>query len=95
MTSPGADLTLHPVASTSAHPLERVNLNLPPVARARLRSLALAAGRPEAVYARELLVSALAEAEAAELRRQLEASRSPARRARDRQIAAGLERLRG
>ena len=86
---------MHPVANTSSATLERVNLNLPPGARERLRSLAKAAGRPEGVYARELLVTALAQAEATELRRKLEASRSPERRERERQIAAGLERLRG
>jgi hypothetical protein len=87
---------LYPVAaSSSAGALERVNLNLPSEARDKLRSLAKTAGQPEGVYARELLLSALARAEAAEFRRRLEASRSPARRERDRQIASGLERLRG
>ena len=88
---------MHPMprASSSSAALERVNLNLTPIARDKLRSLAKAAGRAEAVYARELLVAALDRAEAAEFRRQLEASRSPARRERDRQIATALERLRG
>jgi predicted DNA-binding protein len=81
--------------SSSAAALERVNLNLPSEARDKLRSLAKTAGQPEGVYARELLLSALAQAEAAEFRRRLEASRSPARRERDRQIASALERLRG
>jgi hypothetical protein len=72
-----------------------VNLNLPSDARHRLRSLAKAAGQPEAVYARELLVAALTRAEAVEFRRQLEASRTPERRQRDRQIAASIEKLRG
>jgi len=96
LTSRPGDLNLNPVpppASSSA--LERVNLNLPPVARDKLRSLAKAAGQPEGVYARELLLSALARADAAEFRRRLEASRSPARRERDRQIATAIERLRG
>ncbi|HEY2516139.1 MAG TPA: hypothetical protein VGI39_34950, partial [Polyangiaceae bacterium] len=75
--------------------LARVNLNLPPPARDKLRALAKAAGQPEAVYARELLLSALERAEAAEFRRRLEASRTPERRERDRQIATALERLRG
>ena len=87
---------MYPVPpSSSAAALERVNLNLPSEARDKLRALAKTAGQPEGVYARELLLSALARAEAAEFRRQLEASRSPARRERDRQIAGALERLRG
>ncbi len=85
---------MNPVPTPSSS-LERVNLNLPPVARGKLRSLAKAAGQPEGVYARELLLSALACAEAAEFRRRLEASRSQARRDRDRQIATALEGLRG
>lgn len=72
-----------------------MNLNLPPGARDKLRSLARAAGLPEGAYARELLLSALARADAAEFRRRLGASRFPARRQRDRQIATALERLRG
>ena len=95
MTSPSEDLKIHPVSSPSPAALARVNLNLPPVARLKLRALARAAGQPEAVFARELLLSALEHAEAAEFRRKLEASRSPERRARDRQIAGAIERLRG
>jgi predicted DNA-binding protein len=82
-------------SSSSSAALERVNLNLPSEARDRLRSLAKTSGQPEGVYARELLLAALARAEAAELRRRIEASRSPERRERDRQIALGLEKLRG
>jgi hypothetical protein len=82
-------------SSSSTAAFERLNLNLPPEARNRLRSLAKTAGQPEGVYARELLLSALAREEAAEFRRRLEASRSPARRERDRQIAVAIERLRG
>jgi hypothetical protein len=75
--------------------LKRVNLNLPPAARDRLRTLAKAAKAPEAVYARELLVDAIERAEREEFRRRLDASRTPERRARDREIATALERLRG
>ncbi len=83
---------LYPVSSTA---LERVNLNLPAIARTRLRSLAKAANRPEGAYARELLLAALDREETAHLRRRIEAARTPARRERDRAIALGLERLRG
>lgn len=75
--------------------LERVNLNLPAAARDRLRRLAEAAREPEAAYARELLVEAIARAERARFRQRLEASRTPERRARDQEIAAAVERLRG
>jgi hypothetical protein len=81
--------------ASSSIALQRVNLNLPSEARHRLKSLARAARRPEGVYARELFLAALEREEAAELRRRLEATRTPERRARDRAIAAGLERLRG
>jgi hypothetical protein len=74
---------------------ERVNLNLPAPARARLQSLARAANKPEAVYARSLLVKAIDRAERATFRRHLEASRTPERRARDLEIAAALESARG
>jgi hypothetical protein len=79
----------------SATALERVNLNLPAEARLRLKSMAKAAKRPEGVYARDLLLAALEREEAAELRRRIEAARTPARRERDLMIAAALERLGG
>jgi hypothetical protein len=75
--------------------LQRVNLNLPPEDRQRLRSLAKAARTPEAVYARQLLVEALGRAERSAFRRKLDESRTPERKARDRTIAEALERLRG
>lgn len=75
--------------------LQRVNLNLPPEERERLRSLAKAAKRPEGVFARELLVGAIARAERAAFRKRLEESRTPERRARDRAIATAIERLHG
>jgi hypothetical protein len=78
-----------------ASALERVNLNLPAAARQQLRRLAKAARAPEATYARELLVEALARAEHAQFRQRLEASRTPARRARDLEIVAAIEGLRG
>jgi predicted DNA-binding protein len=75
--------------------IARVNLNLPVEARQRLRSLAKAANEPEAVFARSLLVKAIERAERAAFRQQLEASRTPERRARDLKIAAAVEGLRG
>jgi hypothetical protein len=81
---------VHAVAST-----ERVNLNIPAPARARLQSLAKAANKPEAVYARSLLVKAIDREERAAFRRRLEASRTPERRARDLEVAAALESARG
>ena len=78
-----------------ASTLERVNLNLPAAARQQLRRLAKAAREPEATYARELLVDAIERAGQARFRKRLEASRTPERRARDLEIAAAVERLRG
>jgi hypothetical protein len=74
---------------------ERVNLNLPAQARERLRSLAKAANKPEAVFARALLVKAIDREERAQFKRRLEASRTPERRRRDLEIAAAVEQLRG
>jgi hypothetical protein len=74
---------------------ERVNLNLPAHARERLRTLAKAANKPEAVLARALLVKAIDREERALFRRRLEASRTPERRERDLEIATALEQLRG
>ena len=75
--------------------LERVNLNLPTDARERLQRLAKAMKRSEGEYARDLMLDALDRAERAELRRKVTASRTPERRARDREISRALERLRG
>jgi hypothetical protein len=90
LTSSHRCLNLPPMAAT-----ERVNLNLPAQARERLRSLAKAANKPEAVLARSLLVKAIEREERAAFRRRLEASRTPERRARDIEIAAALEQVRG
>ena len=75
--------------------LERINLNLPADARGRLRRLAKVLKQTEGEFVRELVLGALDRAERAEFRRRLAASRSPERRARDREIATALERLRG
>jgi hypothetical protein len=75
--------------------LERVNLNLPAEARTRLRRLAKAMKLTEGEVARELVLTALERAERMEFQRRLAASRTPERRARDREVAEGLERLRG
>jgi hypothetical protein len=85
------NLKVHPIASA----LQRVNLNLPAAARDQLRRLAKAANASEAAYARTLLVEAIDRAERARFRKRLEASRTPERRARDLEIAAASERLRG
>jgi predicted DNA-binding protein len=74
---------------------ERVNLNLPAEARERLRELAKAAKKPEAVVARSLLLKAIDRAERAAFRQRLEQSRTAERRARDLEIAGALEKLRG
>ncbi|HXK19655.1 MAG TPA: hypothetical protein VNG33_17715 [Polyangiaceae bacterium] len=76
-------------------PLQRLNLNLPSTALQQLRRLAKAARAPEASYARTLLVEALERAEQARFRKRLAASRTPERCARDEQIVAAIERLRG
>ena len=82
---------MHPMPTA----LERVNLNLPSAARDQLRRLAKAANESEAAYARTLLVEAIERAERTRFRKRLDASRTPERRARDREIATASERLRG
>ena len=75
--------------------LERVNVNLPSDARGRLKRLAKALKRTEGEVVRDLILSALNRAERSEFQRRVAASRTPERRARDREIAEALERLRG
>lgn len=75
--------------------LERVNLNLPARARLRLRALAKATRKPEAVYARELLLEAIERAEREAFKRRLDMAQTPERRARDREILEAVERARG
>jgi len=75
--------------------MERLNLNIPSEARARLRRLASRAKRREAEMARELLLGALEEAEREELYRAAKASQTPELRKRLREISAGIEGLRG
>jgi len=75
--------------------LARLNLNISEEDRKKLRTLAKAAKKPEAVYARMLLVHAIDREEREELRRRIKASRSPELIARERVIVAALEKLRG
>ena len=75
--------------------LQRVNLNLPARARDRLRALAKATKKPEAVYARELLLEAIERAEREDFKRRLAKAHTPERRARDREILEAVESARG
>ena len=75
--------------------MERLNLNVPAEARKALRDLARQAQRREAELARELLVAAIRSEERAALSRTLSGAQSPALRKRLRQIATGMEKLRG
>ena len=75
--------------------MERLNMNLPSAAKKSLGRLAKAAKRREAEYARDLLVKAIEDAEREALFDQLAVAQTPERRARDRQIALAMEKLRG
>ena len=75
--------------------MERLNMNLPAEARASLVRLAKVAKKREAEYARELLLGAIGRAEREQMARECLATYTPARRARERKIAAAMERLRG
>ena len=75
--------------------MERLNLNLPEGARARLQRLAKKHKVREAEYARELILRAIEQEEQAAFLAAVVASRTPELRRRERQIAEAMEGLRG
>lgn len=75
--------------------MERLNMNLPPEARATLARLAKVAKKRDAEYARELLLEALELAIRRQQARETLAAHTPARRASERRIAQAMEKLRG
>ena len=75
--------------------MERVNLNVPPEVRRRLRDLAARSGRTEAEVARSLLVAALDQAAREDFFRRVANAQTPDNRARDLAVLSALERLDG
>jgi len=75
--------------------MERVNLNLEAVDRARLRRLARRAHVREVELVRALLLRAIAQAEREDIAMRVNRAQTAERRVRDRQIARALEKLRG
>jgi predicted DNA-binding protein len=75
--------------------MERINLNVPPDVRKRLKSAAKRAGRTEAEVARALLTRALDREEREEFYRRVAETMTPAIRARKLEILAAFERLGG
>lgn len=75
--------------------MERVNLNLPPEARRKLKGLAKRRGRSEAVLARELVLEALERAEREEFLREIARTQTPEATARDLEILEAFESLDG
>ena len=75
--------------------MERINLNVPPGVRGKLRSVARRLGKTESEVARELLIEALARAERDEILRRTVAAQTPAMRERQLAILDALERLGG
>jgi len=75
--------------------MERVNLNLDASDRARLRRLARRAHVREAELVRALLLRAIDQAEREDFADRVNRAQTAERRARDRQIARALEKLRG
>ncbi len=73
--------------------MERLNLNVPAEARAALRRMAKGAGMREAEMARELLLRAIDREEREEFYRATR-EMNPRARARLREIALAMERLR-
>ena len=75
--------------------MERINLNVPPDVRKRLKNAAKRSGRTEAEVARSLLTQALEREEREEFYRRVAETMTPAIRARQLEILAAFERLGG
>jgi predicted DNA-binding protein len=73
-------------------PLERINLNVPPELRARLRTVAKRLKRTESEVIRELLASALERAEREEFHRAVQTAMSPEVRRRMLEVTVAFER---
>ncbi|HEX6274394.1 MAG TPA: hypothetical protein VFZ53_15235 [Polyangiaceae bacterium] len=73
--------------------MERINLNIPPETRARLRAVAKRLKRTESEVARELLASALERAEREEFYRGVQAAMSPEIRRRMLEVTEAFERI--
>lgn len=76
-------------------PLERINLNVPPEARKRIRAVAKRLKRTESEVARQLLLDGLRHAEREAFFRQVAEELTPDARARMIEIAEAFERLDG
>lgn len=75
--------------------MERINLNVQPDVRKRLRDMAARRGRTESEMARTLLVSALEAAWREEFYRQVTEAYGPECRARDLEVLRAFETLDG
>jgi predicted DNA-binding protein len=74
--------------------MERLNLNVPPPMRARIRALAKRRGRTEGEVARELVAEALEHAEREEIAQAVAAAETDDIRARKLAIAREMDDLR-
>lgn len=75
--------------------LERINLNVPPETRKRLRAVAKRLKKTESEVARDLLVDALRRKEKEEFYRRVSEQMTPELRARLLEIATAFEKLDG
>lgn len=75
--------------------MDRLILNVPKDVREDLRRLGRKNGRREAEVARDLLVRPIGDAQREEFVSEMNASQTPALRARLRSVAGALEKLRG
>jgi plasmid stability protein len=75
--------------------MQRINLNVPPAVRTRLRALAAQHGRTESEMARALLIGALEGAMREQFYRQVAEAQTAERSARDLQILRAFEGLDG
>jgi predicted DNA-binding protein len=75
--------------------LDRINVNVPPEARKRLKAVAKRLGRTEGELARELLLEALRQAERAEIYEQIANEMTPEIRNRMIEVAEALEKIDG
>jgi hypothetical protein len=74
---------------------ERINLNVSPATRARLRAVAKRLKRTESEVARELLASALEKAEREEFYASVQAAMTPEMRERMLEVTEAFEHLDG
>jgi predicted DNA-binding protein len=89
------DTTMSTIVSSLGMALERINLNVPPETRRRLRAVAKRLKKTESEVVRDLLAQALDRAEKDEFYREVARTMTPEMRRRMIEVAEALERIDG